>query len=116
MVLDFRFGHWKGLNREGGKGQFRVKVAFSSLLVRALPVPETKIEVNFPIQIYPKLVGKMASETTFDHWKVVFLMRKARSSGQVPTNLGHVSLEKWSFVSSTGSARTESEEKATFTY
>ena len=27
-----------------------------------------------------------------------------------------MSLEKWSFVSSTGSARTESEEKATFTY
>ena len=26
MVLDFRFGHWKCPNREGGKGQFRVKV------------------------------------------------------------------------------------------
>ena len=32
-----------GPNREGGKGQFRVKEAFSSLLVRALPVPESKI-------------------------------------------------------------------------
>ena len=32
MVLDFCFGHWKCPNREGGKGQFRVKVAFSSLL------------------------------------------------------------------------------------
>ena len=26
MVIDFRSGHLKCLNREGGKGQFRVKV------------------------------------------------------------------------------------------
>ena len=33
-------------------------------------------------------------------------------------NKGYVSIEKWSyiFVSGTGSAQTESEEKATFTY
>ena len=35
-----------------------------------------------------------------------------------PTNQGYVSIEKWSqiFVSGTGSVRTESEAKATFTY
>ena len=41
-------------------------VAFSSLSDRALSVLETKITDHFSIQIHPKLVGNMASETTFD--------------------------------------------------
>ena len=38
---------------------------------------ETKILDHYSIQTYPQLVGNMASETTFDHWKVVFLMSKS---------------------------------------
>ena len=37
------------------------KMAFSSLTVQALPV-----------EIYPQLVGNMASEASLDQWKVVF--------------------------------------------
>ena len=42
-------------------------------------VPETKIYDYLSILLltYPYLVGNMASETTFDHWKVVFLMSKS---------------------------------------
>ena len=47
-----------------------VKVAFSSLSVWALPVPETEIKDHSSIETYPLLVGNMASETTFDQWKV----------------------------------------------
>ena len=47
-------------------------VAFSSLSDRPLPVLETKITDHFSIQIYPQIVGNIASETTFDPWKVVF--------------------------------------------
>ena len=49
-----------------------VKVAFSSLSVWALPVPETEIKDHFSIERYSLLVGNMASENTFDHWKVAF--------------------------------------------
>ena len=49
-----------------------LKRVFSSLSEWALPMPETKIWDHFSIQIYPLLVGNMASETTFDTWKVVF--------------------------------------------
>ena len=41
-------------------------------------MPETKIWDHFSIQIYPLLVGNMASETTFGHWKVVFSWGKGR--------------------------------------
>ena len=54
------------------------KMTFSSLSVWALPMPETKIWDHFSIQIYPLLVGNMASETTFGHWKVVFSWGKGR--------------------------------------
>ena len=47
-----------------------VKVAFSSLSVWALPVPETEIKDHFSIERYSLLVGNMASENTFDQWKV----------------------------------------------
>ena len=53
-------------------------MTFSSLSVWALPMPETKIWDHFSIQIYPLLVGNMASETTFGHWKVVFSWGKGR--------------------------------------
>ena len=33
---------------------------------------ESEEKSLFKIQIYPLLVGNMASETTFDTWKVVF--------------------------------------------
>jgi len=54
------------------------KRVFSSLSEWALPMPETKIWDHFSIQIYPLLVGNMASETTFGHWKVVFSWGKGR--------------------------------------
>ena len=54
------------------------KGVFSSLSEWALPMPETKIWDHFSIQIYPLLVGNMASETTFGHWKVVFSWGKGR--------------------------------------
>ena len=54
------------------------KRVFSSLSEWALPMPETKIWDHFSIQIYPLLVGNMASETTFGRWKVVFSWGKVR--------------------------------------
>ena len=57
---------------------FSWKSDFSSLSEWALPMPETKIWDHFSIQIYPLLVGNMASETTFGHWKVVFSWGKGR--------------------------------------
>ena len=55
-----------------------LKSDFSSLSEWTLPMPETKIWDHFSIQIYPLLVGNMASETTFGHWKVVFSWGKGR--------------------------------------
>ena len=57
---------------------FSLKSDFSSLSKWTLPMPETKIWDHFSIQIYPLLVGNMASETTFGHWKVVFSWGKGR--------------------------------------
>ena len=57
---------------------FSLKSDFSSLSEWTLPMPETKIWDHFSIQIYPLLVGNMASETTFGHWKVVFSWGKGR--------------------------------------
>ena len=54
------------------------KSDFSSLSEWTLPMPETKIWDHFSIKIYPLLVGNMASETTFGHWKVVFSWGKGR--------------------------------------
>ena len=64
------------------------KRVFSSLSEWALPMPETKIWDHFSIQIYPLLVGNMASETTFGHWKVVFSWGKGRKMtfSQKPLN------------------------------
>ena len=79
----------------GPKSQFWQKFPFlavfgdfSSLSVRALLVPERKIWDHFSIQIYPLLVGNMASETTFGHWKVVFSWGKGRKMtfSQKPLN------------------------------
>ena len=36
-----------------------------------------KNQDHLSIETYPKSVGNMASETTSDHWKVVFLMSKS---------------------------------------
>ena len=50
---------------------------------------------------------------TFPHEKTTFQWSKVVSEAIFPTNLGYVSIEKWSqiFVSVNGSARTESEER-----
>ena len=65
-------------SRMWGRTLSLTSVAFSSLSVRALPVPETKIWDHFSIETYPYIVGNMASETTFDHWKVFFSWGKVR--------------------------------------
>ena len=81
-------------------------MTFSSLSVPALPVPEMKIEDHFSKQIYPYLVGIMASETTFDHWKVVLIVRKSEKKG--PNFLGSmVRILKFTYKSD-NLAKTES--------
>ena len=71
--LRFSFGALEVPEPRVRKRSFSLaKMNFSSLSVRLLPVPETKIEDHFSIKTYPNLVGNMASETTFDHRKVVF--------------------------------------------
>ena len=54
------------------------KGGFSSLSYTGPTTAEMKIWDHFSIQIYPLLVGNMASETTFGHWKVVFSWGKGR--------------------------------------
>ena len=56
----------------------------------------------------------MALFLTFPHEKTTFQLSKVVSEATFPTNWGYICIEKWSqiFVSGTGRARTESEEKA----
>ena len=67
-----------GRSMDWERKNFSWKSDFSSLSEWTLPMPETKIWDHFSIQIYPLLVGNMASETTFGHWKVVFSWGKGR--------------------------------------
>ena len=62
---------------KGQKGYFPL-IGGTFVLKIGLPVLETKITDHCSIQIYPQLVGNMASETTFDHWKVFFSWGKVR--------------------------------------
>ena len=52
----------------------------------ALPITETKNGDHFAIQSIPQNVGKLTSETTFGHSKVVFrpLLRTKRAFSQNP--------------------------------
>ena len=52
----------------------------------ALPITETKKRKHFAIQSTPQNLGKLTSETTFGHSKVVFrpLLRTKRTFSQNP--------------------------------
>ena len=52
----------------------------------ALPITETKKRKHFAIESTPQNLGKLTSETTFGHWKVVFqpLLRTKRAFSQNP--------------------------------
>ena len=76
-------GHWGlYLNQDWGhNNKWKHTVERESGLFPALLVAETKD--HFLIQIYPKLLWIMASETTFDPWKMVFLTRKSEKRGLI---------------------------------
>ena len=66
--------------------RFYVKRTNHDISKTALPITETKKRKHFAIQSTPQNLGKLTSETTFGHSKVVFwpLLRTKRTFSQNP--------------------------------
>ena len=55
---------------------------FTTIQAYFVRCPKQKSKTtSFYIQMYPKLVGNMTSETTFGYWKVVFSLGKKEKKG-----------------------------------
>jgi len=71
---------------EEEEARFYVKRTNRDISETALPITETKKRKHFAIQSTPQNLGKLTSETTFGHSKVVFrpLLRTKRTFSQNP--------------------------------